>query len=159
MANRRCFLWILSGYPNTGAIGTELRMVCVKLAVKSPILVVNLLLNRYVFERWHGTLLILAMLLFAFAFNTLFAHQLPILECIVLVIHLCGFLCILIPLWVLAEKTSSRQVWTTFSDPGWGNQGLSCLVGIVASVAPLLGADAAGKYLLIPSCFKVLTAV
>jgi choline transport protein len=103
-----------------------------------------LLLARYVFERWHGTLLILAMLLCAFTSNTLLAHQLPLLEYIVLFIHICGFFCILIPLWVLAEKAPSRQVWTTFYDPGWGNQGLSCLIGIVASVAPLLGADAAG---------------
>ncbi|KAK3632377.1 hypothetical protein LTR56_016391 [Elasticomyces elasticus] len=34
-------------------------------------------------------------------------------------------------------------VWTSFNDPGWGSQGLSTLIGIVASVAPLLGADAA----------------
>jgi len=59
--------------------------------------------------------------------------------------HVAGFFCILIPLWVLSEKAPSKEVWTTFYDPGWGNQGLSCLIGIVASVAPLLGADASGK--------------
>jgi len=85
------------------------------------------------------------MLVCAFTFNTLLAHQLPFLQYILMSIHFCGFFCILIPLWVLAEKAPSRQVWTTFYDPGWGNQGLSCLVGIIASVAPLLGADAAGK--------------
>ncbi|KAK4976937.1 hypothetical protein LTR42_002983 [Elasticomyces elasticus] len=53
----------------------------------------------YIYERWHGTLLILAMLLFSVLFNTLLAHQLPLLEYIVLAIHLLGFLCILIPLW------------------------------------------------------------
>jgi choline transport protein len=63
----------------------------------------------------------------------------------VLVLHVAGFFCILIPLWVLSEKASTHEVWTTFYDPGWGNQGLSCLVGIVASVAPLLGADASGE--------------
>ncbi|KAK3066800.1 hypothetical protein LTR53_016701 [Teratosphaeriaceae sp. CCFEE 6253] len=97
----------------------------------------------YVYERWHGTLLILAMLLLAVLFNVFLAHQLPLLEYVVLVIHIVGFFCILIPLWVLAPKTPSHQVWTSFNDPGWGNQGLSCLIGITASVAPLLGADAA----------------
>jgi choline transport protein len=63
----------------------------------------------------------------------------------VLVLHVVGFFCILIPLWVLSEKASTQEVWTTFYDPGWGNQGLSCLIGIVASVAPLLGADASGE--------------
>ncbi|KAK4574910.1 hypothetical protein LTR86_000759 [Recurvomyces mirabilis] len=97
----------------------------------------------YIAQRWHGTLLILGMLALAVLFNTFLAHSLPLLEYIVLVIHLLGFLCILIPLWVLAPKTPSAQVWTTFVNPGWSSQGLSCLVGIVASVAPLLGADAA----------------
>lgn len=49
----------------------------------------------------------------------------------------------MIPLWVLSPRESSKVVWTSFFDPGWNNQGLSSLVGIVASVAPLLGADAA----------------
>ncbi|KAK5726509.1 hypothetical protein LTR17_012632 [Elasticomyces elasticus] len=97
----------------------------------------------YTYERWHGTLLILAMLLFSVLFNTLLAHQLPLLEYVVLAIHLLGFLCILIPLWALSTRSPSTEVWTSFNDPGWGNQGLSTLIGIVASVAPLLGADAA----------------
>jgi hypothetical protein len=63
----------------------------------------------------------------------------------VLILHVAGFFCILITLLVLAEKAPSHQVWTTFYDPGWGNQGLSCLIGIVASTSCLLGADAAGK--------------
>ena len=51
----------------------------------------------------------------------------------------------MIPLWVLSPTAPSKEIWTTFFDPGWGNQGLSSLIGIVASVAPLLGADAAGE--------------
>lgn len=85
------------------------------------------------------------MLAVSVLFNTFLAHSLPLLEYIVLVIHLLGFLCILIPLWVLAPKTPSAEVWGTFVNPGWPDQGLSCLIGIVASVAPLLGADAAGE--------------
>jgi hypothetical protein len=68
-----------------------------------------------------------------------------------LVLHVAGFFGILITLLVLAEKAPSKQVWTTFYDPGWGNQGLSCLIGIVASTSCLLGADAAGKFSPYPS--------
>lgn len=99
----------------------------------------------YQFERWHGTLLMIAVLIFSCIFNTFLAQRLHLVEGIVLVIHIFGFFCILIPLWILSERTSTKEVWTTFYDPGWENQGLSCLVGIVASVAPLLGADASGK--------------
>ena len=62
-----------------------------------------------------------------------------------MILHVAGWFGIIIPLLTLAEKAPSHQVWQTFYDPGWGNQGLSCLIGIVASVAPLLGADASGK--------------
>lgn len=94
---------------------------------------------------WHGTLLIIAVLAFAVAFNTLLAQQLHIIEGAVLFIHIFGFIGIVATLWATSPIASSTEVWTTFYDPGWGNQGLSCLVGIVASVAPLLGADAAGE--------------
>lgn len=70
-----------------------------------------------------------------------------------LILHVAGWFCIFIPLLVLAEKAPSREVWTTFFDPGWGNQGLSCLIGIIASVAPLLGADAAGN-----ACISIVKA-
>lgn len=98
----------------------------------------------YVYHAWHGTLLIIAVLVVAALFNTFLAQQLHIVEGAVLVIHIVGFFCILIPLWVTSKTATSHEVWTTFYDPGWGSQGLSALVGIVASVAPLLGADAAG---------------
>lgn len=97
----------------------------------------------YVYQTWHGTLLIIAVLMFAVLFNTFLAQRLHLVEGSILVLHVLGFFGIMIPLWVLSPRASSEAVWTTFYDPGWGSQGLSSLVGIVASVAPLLGADAA----------------
>jgi amino acid transporter len=76
-------------------------------------------------------------------FNTFLAQRLHLVEGCILVLHICGFFGILIPLWVLSPTATSHEVWTTFSNPGWPTQGLSVLVGTVASVAPLLGADAA----------------
>jgi choline transport protein len=100
----------------------------------------------YVFQPWHGTLLIIAVLVFSVLFNTLLAQQLHLIEGAVLFVHIFGFAGIVATLWATSPIATSKEVWTTFYDPGWGNQGLSCLVGIVASVAPLLGADAAGQY-------------
>lgn len=100
---------------------------------------------EYVPQRWHGTLLIIAVLALSVLFNVFLAQRLHLVEGAVLVLHVCGFFAIMIPLWVLSPTAKSHDVWTTFSNPGWESQGLSCLIGIVASVAPLLGADAAGK--------------
>lgn len=41
----------------------------------------------YVFERWHGTLLVWAITGFCVIFNTLLAKRLPAIEGVVLVIH------------------------------------------------------------------------
>jgi hypothetical protein len=100
--------------------------------------------ESYTFERWHGTLLVILVILFSAVFNTFLATRLHLVEGTILVVHIFGFFCILVPLWVLSPRTSSEEVWTAFHDPGWGSTGLSALLGMIASVLPLLGADASG---------------
>ena len=96
----------------------------------------------YIPQRWHVTLIMIAILLVCGFFNTSLAQKLHIVEGAIMALHIAGFFGILITLWVTSEKANSKEVWTSFYDPGWGNRGLSSLIGIVASVAPLLGADA-----------------
>ncbi|KAM3506589.1 hypothetical protein MY11210_007487 [Beauveria gryllotalpidicola] len=98
--------------------------------------------DSYVVARWHGTLFVMAIIVFAFVFNTLLASRLNLVEGAILVVHIFGFFCILVPLWVLAPRTPSSIVWTQFHDGGWNNTGLSTLIGLITSVLPLLGADA-----------------
>lgn len=77
---------------------------------------------EYVYERWHGSLLTIAVVLLVAIFNTFLARLLPYVEGVVLFLHLAGFLAIIIPLWVMAPKTPSDVVWTGFADEmGWGN--------------------------------------
>jgi choline transport protein len=106
------------------------------------LLVINDL--SYNFERWHGTLLIIAISFLSIIFNTFLARSLPLIEGILLFFHFAGFLAILIPLWVLAPKNSANDVFTTFTDGGnWGNTGLSCLVGMLSPIFALIGPDSA----------------
>lgn len=84
----------------------------------------------------------IAILLICVFFTTFLAQKLHLVEGVIMVLHIAGFFGILITLWVTSTKASFKEVWTSFYDPGWGSQGLSSLIGIVASVAPLLGADA-----------------
>ena len=97
----------------------------------------------YGFERWHGTLLVWAVVTFAVLFNIFLARQLPVMEVLMLVFHLAGFFCVLVPLLVLSDRAPSSVVWTEFFDSGWGSYGTSALVGIIAGIIPLAGADAA----------------
>jgi hypothetical protein len=50
--------------------------------------------NNYVPERWHSTLLIVAVASFAILFNTLLARKLPLVEATVLVLHIFSFIAI-----------------------------------------------------------------
>ncbi|KAK3644233.1 hypothetical protein LTR56_009770 [Elasticomyces elasticus] len=98
----------------------------------------------YIFQRWHGTLLVIAIVAFAVVFNTVLAKRLPMIESLVLILHLLGFFGVLIPLWVLSPRNSTKMVFTQFENlGGWPTQGLSFMVGLLTSVYGLLGADSA----------------
>ncbi|KAE9961348.1 hypothetical protein EG327_004581, partial [Venturia inaequalis] len=99
--------------------------------------------ETYVATRWQGTLLTIAMALVMAFFNTYGARQLPLLEGLVLCLHIFGFFAILIPLWVLAPKQSAVKVFTEFQDGGgWGSIGTACIVGQVSAIYSFVGPDA-----------------
>src|SRR6266516_8187777 len=98
----------------------------------------------YVFEKWHGTLLVIAVTAFCIIFNTYLAKKLPMVEIMVLVIHLLGFFAVLITLWVLAPRSSPSDVFTEFLNlGGWPTTGLAFMVGLLSPVYTLIGADSA----------------
>lgn len=125
-----------------------------------------IVLNKsdYVPEAWHAVLLTFATVSVAVVFNTLLAKKLPLVEGLVLILHVGGFFAILIPLWfvhlwnsrlegisklttafrVFAPRTPSADVWLNFSvASGWPSVGLSCLVGLTGPVYALIGSDSA----------------
>lgn len=92
--------------------------------------------DSYVYEAWHGTLLTIAVTVFSATFNTFLARKLPMIEAVILIIHVFAFFGILVPLWVLAPRASAKDVFTDFSDGGgWGNLGLSALVGFNGGIS------------------------
>lgn len=105
-----------------------------------------LVLNNpnYIYERWHGTLFVIAIITFAIIFNTFLAGRLPMIERLVLIIHLLGFFAIVITLWILAPRNSAKAVFTEFSNAGgWSSTGLSVMVGVLSPIYALLGVDSA----------------
>lgn len=99
---------------------------------------------NYVPERWHGTLLTFAVASFSVFFNTFLVKKLPLIEGIVLIVHIFGFFAVLVTLWVMGPRGNAHEVFTTFNNyGGWSSDGLSAVVGILAVMIPLLGADGA----------------
>ncbi|KAK6366330.1 uncharacterized protein PV06_00806 [Exophiala oligosperma] len=100
--------------------------------------------QSYVFQRWHGTLLVIAITAFSILFNTFLAKRLPLVEGLVLILHILGFFGVLIPLWVLAPRNSADAVFENFvNSGGWSSTGLSVMVGMLTTVYGMLGADSA----------------
>jgi choline transport protein len=92
---------------------------------------------------WHGTLLTTAASAFSMLFNSFLAQKLPLIEGVVVMIHMCSFFGIIVSLWVLSPRTDAMTIFTQFDDDGgWGSVGASTLLGISASALPLLGGDA-----------------
>lgn len=98
----------------------------------------------YVYERWHGTLLVVAIATFSILFNTFLAKKLPLVEGLLLILHIFGLFAIVIPLWILAPRNSAKSVFTEFrNDGGWSSTGTSAMVGLLAPVVSMLGFDCA----------------
>jgi choline transport protein len=76
--------------------------------------------------------------------NTYGAKHLPVLEGIVLIVHIFGFFCIIIPLWVLAPKAPASEVFGTLDNfGGWSSIGAACFVGSITATGSFAGSDAA----------------
>lgn len=75
----------------------------------------------YVPERWHGTLIAMCLTLCAACVNIFLAKFLPLIEILILVLNLSGWIVILVVLWVLGPHGTNEGVWDTFIDAGWGS--------------------------------------
>jgi amino acid transporter len=98
----------------------------------------------YAAPGWQGTLLIMGISTFSIVFNTFLAKKLPLVEGMILVLHILGLFIIIIPLWVLAPRNNAKAVFTEFSSlQGWEPMGLSVMVGLLTTVVSMLGFDCA----------------
>ena len=96
----------------------------------------------YIYERWHGTLILFAALFCCVIVNTSFGRILPRIETFALVLHITGFFAILIPLVVMAPKGSTSSVFAQFTDvAGWDSNGLAWFVGLISSNLGFVGYD------------------
>lgn len=98
--------------------------------------------ESYVMKEWHGTLLCWAVLAVAVFINTVVSGLLPMIECMILVLHVLGFFAVLVPLVYLAPHGSAASVFkTTLNGGGWPTQGLSYCVGFIGNVATFVGTE------------------
>ncbi|USW54086.1 Putative amino acid/polyamine transporter I [Septoria linicola] len=98
----------------------------------------------YASEPWQGMLLTWAVILACVFMNVVLPRLLPKFNFAVMIIHLCGFVAVLVTLWVMTPSLRSNEfVWkTSMNEGGWPTQSLSYCVGFLGNVATFVGADA-----------------
>ncbi|KAH7094640.1 amino acid/polyamine transporter I, partial [Paraphoma chrysanthemicola] len=98
----------------------------------------------YVPERWHGTLMVFALILSCLAFNTFYLKGLPKVEAAILWLHITLFIVVLVVVVVMTPaKSTNEEVWTTFLSGGYESKGLSFFIGWITPVFAFSGADGA----------------
>ena len=96
----------------------------------------------YVYQKWHGTLLIIAISCFAVFFNTVLASKLPLVEGLIVFLHITGLFVVIIVLWALAPRTNAHDAFLQYTNNGeWSSDGVSLLAGLYPLVVSLLGFD------------------
>ncbi|KAG9589458.1 putative amino acid permease, partial [Aureobasidium melanogenum] len=101
-------------------------------------------MNNPTFEvkGWMTSLLMIACAALATCVNIYGIRFLSSLEAIMLALHVVGFFAVLIPLWLMGERSTTRDVFFTFEDnAGWGSIGTACLVGLLGPIMTLIGGD------------------
>lgn len=125
------------------AIGWQVYLAGVAFMVGSIIQgLIALNVTDYVWHAWHGTLLSIAAISFSIIFNTALAVQLPMIEGVVLILHLAGFFAIILPLWVMAPRSTAHETLLVFqNNGGWSSTGLSAMIGLTTPLSVLIGYD------------------
>lgn len=90
---------------------------------------------------WQGTLLFWAVLLLCVAINTFLGSVFPVLEVLILILHVLAFFAIIIPLVYFApQRNTASSVFTTFLNNGaWKTQALSFFIGLNGNAVAFIG--------------------
>jgi choline transport protein len=96
----------------------------------------------YTPEEWHLTLITIGVGFLTLLVSTFGSKQLPIFELLILILHCFGILIIVVPLWVLAPKATSHDVFLNFENHStWSSAALACLVAQIAPFFALSRTD------------------
>lgn len=84
---------------------------------------------------WQGTLFVFAVVLLVYAMNVWASNAMPMINNIFLVLHVFGFLAIVVTLWALSPRNTAVVVFTQFTNGGgWSSMGLALMVGQISAI-------------------------
>lgn len=93
-------------------------------------------------SQWLPTILALAMLILGALFNIHLAKHFPLIQRIMLGIHLLGWMAVVATLWTTSPHGNAQDVIFSFTNPGgWENAGVASLIGVLTPWSSLVGYD------------------
>ncbi|KAJ4363456.1 hypothetical protein N0V83_009749 [Neocucurbitaria cava] len=93
---------------------------------------------------WQGTLMVIAVTILVWVSNLWGARMMPMFQNIMLVVHVFGFLTIIIIFWVLSPRASAEVTFTQFTNSGgWSTTGLALMVGQLSAIYACICSDSA----------------
>ena len=101
--------------------------------------------ETYVPQQWHGTLLVIAAVALAIGVNILVSKHMPVVQSVLLILHVAGVLAVIVPLLVMApRKNSARTAFVELANGGgWLSNGSAMMIGLLAPLSSLMGYDCA----------------
>ena len=95
-------------------------------------------------QPWQCWLLVVAFCVGGVFLNTIGARQLALLELVVMVMFILGYVANIIVFWVMSPHNSTSAVFSTFSNGGgWSNFGFGILTSQTPALYLLIGSDGA----------------
>ncbi|KAF7194323.1 Choline transport protein [Pseudocercospora fuligena] len=99
---------------------------------------------EYSATNWQGTLCVWAITLIVLLGNVYGGNAMPVFQNLMLILHVFGFLTIIVCIWVLAPRNSAEVVFTQFYNGGnWSSMGLALMVGQISAIYACICSDAA----------------
>lgn len=96
----------------------------------------------YGWERWHTTLMTIAVVFFCVLINIYVAKRLPLVESFLAFIHFGGLFIVIVVLWTLSPRNNAHDAFLEFSNNGgYASDGVSFMVGLLPLTLCLLGFD------------------
>ena len=97
----------------------------------------------YTPERWHTSLIMIAIMIVPFTFNLWFRKLIDAFEITGGILHICLFIVVIIIFVVFGPRSSPEFVFKTLTweESGWNNKGVSWGLGLLSMTFSVTGAD------------------
>src|SRR2546423_7420986 len=93
----------------------------------------------YIGTNWQGTLMVFAITIITYLLTVWGAEAMPLFQNLMLILHVFGFVIIVIVLWVLSPRNTADVVFTQLTNGGgWSTMGLSLMIGQISALYSLI---------------------